>query len=190
MTNEILKASSEETAEGLAIGFEEVSWIPGCLVVHLAGYIDYSNHHYLKKRLETAVDEGFTRLILDMSGISFIGSTGAGVVVSLQKSLREKAGEVVLQDVQPKVYEVFDLLGFSRFFTVSHGLETSLAHFTKKPEPPVFPKVFACPLCAAKLRAGRAGRFRCPQCRTILVLADTGAVEPVRLPMAPLAAGA
>lgn len=150
----------------------------------------FNNHRFLSKQLEKVVERGFAKLILDMGDISFIGSTGVGVLVAFQKTLREKAGDVVLQDVQPKVHEVFDLLGFSRFFTVSQGLETSLAYFTKKPESPVFPKVFACPFCAARLRAGRAGRFRCPQCRTILVLADTGAVEPMSLPMVPVLVGA
>jgi tRNA(Ile2) C34 agmatinyltransferase TiaS len=42
---------------------------------------------------------------------------------------------------------------------------------------PLFPRVFPCPICEVKLRAGRAGRYRCSHCRTILALADTGAVD-------------
>jgi anti-sigma B factor antagonist len=177
MNNDILPGFDEEKEASLKLRLEKIDEVPSCLEMHLTGYIDAYNHQFFQKKVKMAVEAGFTRLILDMRGINFIGSTGVGGLVSLMRTLRSKAGDVVLQELQPKVYEVFQLLGFSRFFTVSGGLGESLAHFSEKPAAALFPRVFPCPICDVKLRAGRAGRFRCSQCRTILALTDTGAVE-------------
>ena len=177
MNNDIVKGFDEEKEASLKIRLEKIGEVPNCLLMHLVGYIDAYNNHHFQKKVAMVIEAGFTRLVLDMRGINFIGSTGVGGLVALMRTLREKTGDVVLQEMQPKVYEVFQLLGFSRFFTVSAGLEESLAHFSQKPAAAVFPRVFPCPVCDVKLRAGRAGRFRCSQCRTILALAETGAVS-------------
>ena len=176
MNNDIVKGFDDGKEQSLGIRLEKVDRVPSCLALHLAGYIDAYNHHYFQQKVAMAIEAGFSRLVLDMRGINFIGSTGVGGLVSLMRTLRSKAGDVVLQEMQPKVYEVFQLLGFARFFPVTDGLEESIAFLTKAPPAAVFPKVFACPICGVKLRAGRAGRFRCSQCRTILALAETGAI--------------
>ena len=176
MNNDIVKGFDEAKEESLKIRLEKIGQIPGCMVLHLTGYIDAYNHNYFQKKAAMVVDAGFTRLVLDMRGINFIGSTGVGGLVALMNSLRQKTGDVVLQEMQPRVYEVFQLLGFHQYFAVTDGIEESIARFTKKPVAASFPKVFPCPICDAKLRAGRAGRFRCAHCRTVLALAETGAV--------------
>lgn len=177
MNNDIVAGFDDDTEASLKMKLERIEQVPNCLAIHLSGYIDAYNHHFFQKQAARAIDAGFTRLILDMSGISFIGSTGVGGLVNLMKTLRTNAGDLVLQHVQAKVYEVFQLLGFSRFFAVSNGLDESLAVFMQKPASAVFPRVFTCPVCDVKLRAPRAGRFRCSNCRTILALAETGAVD-------------
>jgi len=176
MNNDIVKGFDEEKEASLKIRLEKIGEVPNCLLMHLVGYIDAYNNHHFQKKVAMVIEAGFTRLVLDMRGINFIGSTGVGGLVALMRTLREKTGDVVLQELQPNVYEVFQLLGFSRFFNVSEGLQESLAHFSKEAPVPVFPRVVPCPICALKLRAGRSGRFRCPHCRTILALAETGAV--------------
>ncbi len=176
MNNDIVPGFDDGKEQSLGIRLEKVELVPNCLVLHLTGYIDAYNHHYFQQKVAMAIEAGYTRLILDMRGINFIGSTGVGGLFSLMRTLRSKAGDVVLQEMQAKVYEVFQLLGFSRFFSVTDGLEESIAFLTKAPPAAVFPRVFACPICSVKLRAGRAGRFRCSQCRTILALAEPGAV--------------
>ena len=37
-------------------------------------------------------------------------------------------------------------------------------------EEKVFPKIFACPVCSKRLKASKAGRFRCSECKTILAI--------------------
>lgn len=95
------------------------------------------------------------------------------------KAVKPRGGDLVLLEVQPKVYEVFQLLGFSQFFTIKDTLEDSIGYFsTGKGEESaaLFPKVFACPICSKKLKAVKPGRFRCSECKTVLAIDNTGQV--------------
>ncbi|MBA7530816.1 hypothetical protein ES705_23027 [subsurface metagenome] len=85
----------------------------------------------------------------------------------------------MLLEIQPKVYEVFQLLGFSQFFNIRENLEESVAFFADKggqEKAGPFPKIFKCPICSKKLKAVKAGRFRCSECKTILAIDNAGQV--------------
>jgi tRNA(Ile2) C34 agmatinyltransferase TiaS len=43
-------------------------------------------------------------------------------------------------------------------------------------KPEVFPKVVSCPICYRKLKAVKAGRFRCSECKNILAIDEAGQV--------------
>ena len=176
MNNNIVKGFDDEKEDSIKIRLEKVERVPDCLVFHLSGYIDSFNHPHLLRKVTMAVDAGFTRLIFDMRSVHYVSSAGYGSLISTLRMARTRAGDLVLQELQPRVYDVLVLLGFANFFPRTENLEESIALLTKAPPAVLFPKVFACPICEVKLRARKAGRFRCSQCRTVLALAETGAV--------------
>jgi len=93
--------------------------------------------------------------------------------------VKPKGGDIVLLEIQPKVYEVFQLLGFSQFFNIKDTTEEAVSFF-KNGSPvssSIFPKVFACPVCTKRLRATRSGRFRCSECKSILAIDAQGNVS-------------
>ncbi len=84
-------------------------------------------------------------------------------------------------EIQPKVYEVFQLLGFSQFFNIKDSLEDAIKFFqgggnSDASDNGIFPKTFNCPICSKRLKASRAGRFRCSECKTILAIDNSGQV--------------
>ena len=77
------------------------------------------------------------------------------------------------------MYEVFQLLGFSQFFNIKDTTAEAIEFF-KQGAPvadSIFPKVFGCPVCGKRLKATRAGRFRCSECKSILAINDAGTVS-------------
>jgi anti-sigma B factor antagonist len=178
MNNDIVKGFDDgEANDTIKIRLEKYEPIPGCLTFHLCGYIDLYNHHYFQSKALMAIKAGFTRIVLDLREVSFIGSAGVASIVHILRTVRSLGGDLVLQEIQARTNEVFELLGFAQFFHASTSRDESVAFLSRKPSPGAFPKIFACPICAIKLRAARAGRYRCSHCRTILALADTGAVD-------------
>jgi anti-anti-sigma factor len=66
------------------------------------------------------------RLIFNCAGLDYVSSTGIGSFTSFLKLLKPKGGDLVLLDIQPKVDEVFQLLGFSQFFAIKKSLEEAI----------------------------------------------------------------
>lgn len=177
--NDVVPGFDEEKDESLRIKLQRVNGIDNCLVLYLNGYIDTYNSNFFQKRINRAVETGFIRLIFHCGGLNYVSSTGIGSFTAFLKAVKPRSGDLVLLEIQPKVYEVFQLLGFSQFFNIRDTLEDAVEHFKKNtgaPTSEVFPKTFRCPVCSTKLRANRAGRFRCSNCKTILAIDQTGQV--------------
>jgi len=177
--DDIVSGFTEEKDESLKIDLEQVSQIPGCLLLSLNGYIDTYNSNFFQKRVQRAIEAGFTRLVFNCGGLNYVSSTGIGSFTAFLKAVKPKSGDIVLLEIQPKVYEVFQLLGFSQFFNIKDSLEDAIAFFQNGPAPKtgsLFPKIFACPICAKKLKAVKPGRFRCSECKTILAIDDAAEV--------------
>jgi anti-anti-sigma factor len=177
--NEIVPGFDDEKDESLKIKLQKIDQVEGCLVLYLTGYIDTYNSNYFQKRIARAVEAGFIRLIFQCSALNYVSSTGIGSFTAFLKSVKPRGGDLVLLEIQPKVYEVFQLLGFSQFFNIKDSLEESINFFRSGASTgtvSLFPKIFACPICAKKLRATKPGRFRCSECKTILAIDNAGQV--------------
>ncbi|TVQ99530.1 MAG: anti-sigma factor antagonist [Spirochaetaceae bacterium] len=177
--NEIVSGFDEEKDESLKIRLQKVDSVESCLILYLTGYIDTYNSNFFQKRVTRAVESGFTRLIFHCGGLNYVSSTGIGSFTAFLKSVKPRGGDLVLLEIQPKVYEVFQLLGFSQFFNIKDNLDEAVEFFKKggaTVESDVFPKIFKCPICSKKLKATRAGRFRCSECKTILAIDNSGQV--------------
>jgi len=180
VNNDIIPQFENETNENLTITFQNVPGVEGCIVVVLSGYIDTYNSNFFQKQVQQAIKAGFIRLIFNCGGLNYVSSTGIGSFTVFLKTVKPLDGDVVLLNIQPKVYEVFQLLGFSQFFTLKDSLDSAISFFGGDPveqKSAVFPKMFSCPVCPHKLKADKAGRFRCPGCKTIVAIDHDGIVS-------------
>ena len=112
-------------------------------------------------------------------GLNYVSSTGIGSFTAFLKAVKPRGGDLVLLEIQPKVYEVFQLLGFSQFFNIKDNLDESINFFRNGAAAEtvsLFPKIFVCPICSKKLKALKPGRFRCSECKTILAIDSAGQV--------------
>jgi anti-anti-sigma factor len=179
INNDIVPGFDDEKDESLKIKLQLAEDIDSCLILFLAGYIDTYNSNFFQKRIAKAIEYGYTRLVFQCGGLNYVSSTGIGSFTAFLKSVKPRGGDLVLLEIQPKVYEVFQLLGFSQFFNIKETLEESLNFFRGGPTASLtnqFPKVFDCPICSKKLKALKPGRFRCSLCKAILSIDNTGQV--------------
>ena len=177
--NEIVPGFDDEKDDSLKIRLQKVETDNKCVVIYLTGYIDTYNSNSFQKRIAKAVDSGFIKLIFNCNGLNYVSSTGIGSFTAFLKTVKPRGGDIVLLEIQPKVYEVFQLLGFSQFFNIKDSFEAAIDFFSKGNSPKtsdLFPKVFKCPICSKNLKATKAGRFRCSECKTILAIDNTGQI--------------
>ena len=177
--NEIVPGFDDEKDDSLKIRLQKFDNVDNCLALYLTGYIDTYNSTYFQKRVNKAIEAGFIKLIFHCGGLNYVSSTGIGSFTAFLKTAKPRGGDLVLLEIQPKVYEVFQLLGFSQFFNIKDSLDEAVGFFEQKGDiggGDVFPKIFKCPICSKKLKASKAGRFRCSECKTILAIDNNGQV--------------
>jgi anti-sigma B factor antagonist len=105
----------------------EVSQREGTTVVTVLGSpLDASNAERFKQRLATLVDGGVTRLVLDLSELRFIDSSGLGAIIA---TLKHIAGGVtlVLDPSARAVNEVFRLTRVDHLFRIVPSVDAALA---------------------------------------------------------------
>lgn len=164
---------------GIKFSLSKVNDVPNCLSIFLDGYIDTYNSSFFQKQIVKIVEAGFVNLAFNCRSLNYISSTGIGVFISFFKLVKPKGGDLVLLEIQPKVFEVFQILGFLQFFNIRNSMDEVIDYFKTggvQTTSSVFPKVFPCPICQKKLKAVRSGRFRCSECKSILAVDGQGQV--------------
>jgi len=177
--NDIVPGFDDNKEDSLKIKIDKISHLPKCLILSLTGYIDTYNSNFFQERVQKAIDSGFTKLIFKCSGLNYVSSTGIGSFTTFLKAVKPKGGDIVLVDIQPKVFEVLQLLGFSQFFNITDSLDDATQFFNADriiEKISSFPKVISCPVCYKKLKAMKPGRFRCSECKSIIAIDDNGQV--------------
>ena len=177
--NSIIPGFDTEKDDSLSINLRKADNVPHCLIVYLSGYIDTYNSSFFQKKITQAIEAGFVNLIFNCSSLNYVSSTGIGSFTVFLKLVKPKNGDIVLLEIQPKVYEVFQLLGFSQFFNIKSTHEEAVSFFSSghNATSSNFPIIISCPVCEKKLRAIKAGRFRCSGCKSILAINSTGDVS-------------
>jgi len=178
INNNLIPGFADEKDDSLKIGLEKVNNVENCVILYLTGYIDTYNSSFFQKKVTKVVDAGFKNLIFNCTALTYVSSTGIGSFTAFLKLVKPKGGDVVLLEIQPKVYEVFQLLGFSQFFNIKDSVDEAINFFKQgvTVTSSVFPKIFSCPVCSKRLKAPKAGRFRCSECKTVLAINEQGKV--------------
>jgi stage II sporulation protein AA (anti-sigma F factor antagonist) len=101
----------------------------GILTVSVDGKIDGASSPELENRLVAWLDEGETKVILDLQEVYYISSAGLRVVLMGAKRLQNK-GRLVLAGLKPEVKEIFEMAGFDTildFYNLPAEAKDSLA---------------------------------------------------------------
>ena len=115
----------------LKIRFSRFTSARDVFLAELVGSIDASTVHIFQQELEKARRQGVSKLVLDISKIKYVNSTGLGSLVKYADAFRSAGGGLVLLKVPPKVKIVIEMLGLDEFFEMVGTSQEALARLTK-----------------------------------------------------------
>lgn len=107
----------------------------GARVLALEGYLDAHTAPNFETAIQQELEAGRLRIIADCSGLTYISSAGLGVFMSFIEEIREGGGDLKLAAIAPKVYQVFEVLGFPSIFDITGTVEEALARFASGQPP-------------------------------------------------------
>jgi anti-sigma B factor antagonist len=78
-------------------------------VVVAEGPLDMRTAPLLAAALDDPIDRGKTRVVLDMTAVSFVDSMGVHVLVGAARELRQRLGKLVLVCADPNVRRLVEI---------------------------------------------------------------------------------
>lgn len=98
------------------------------LVVRLQGELD----HHTAEDLRTKVDEVLRssqvrHVILSLADLTFMDSSGIGVILGRYKQIQGRSGEMVVCSINPTIYRIFEMSGLFKVIKFREN-ETEALH--------------------------------------------------------------
>jgi anti-sigma B factor antagonist len=90
----------------------------GMPVLRAQGEIDVASAPEFHASLSDLIREDTEILIVDLSEVSFMDSTGLGVLVGVEKQMSEAGHEMRLVVTQPQITRLLELTGLNEVFTI------------------------------------------------------------------------
>jgi anti-sigma B factor antagonist len=97
--------------------------------LYLKGYLDAHTAPNLENTLQNLVNNGRNKILINFRDLDYISSAGLGVFMAFIEDVREAGGDIKMSDMQPKVFSVFDLLGFPMLFDIEKEENTAIKKF-------------------------------------------------------------
>jgi anti-sigma B factor antagonist len=98
-------------------------------MLFLKGYLDAHTYPKFESELQKLVDEKRYKIVVDFRDLAYISSAGLGVFMGFIETVRDNAGDIKLCTMPPKVFKVFDLLGFPTIYEILSTDQDALTRF-------------------------------------------------------------
>ncbi len=154
--------------------------------VFLTGSIDASTNQTFESRLTDILGGGTRNVLLVLTNVKYINSTGLGTIVKCVDTFREKQGDIKLVGVPTKVIALFEMLGLLALFETHDTIEKAVESFDKSGNGKAtaapantakFPLQFKHPVTGLGLNVSQPGRFKDPRSGDYFSIDAAGTVE-------------
>jgi anti-sigma B factor antagonist len=98
-------------------------------VLSLSGRLDAYSATEVETKLNSLIDTGQPRLVVDLEKLEYISSSGLRVFLAALKKVKKQDGDIKLACMKPFIKEVFDIAGFSQLFNIFDNREAAISGF-------------------------------------------------------------
>ncbi|MDQ6698220.1 MAG: STAS domain-containing protein [Actinomycetota bacterium] len=105
----------------------DVSERDGWAVLAVGGEVDVATAPRLREKLIELVNGGHHRIVVDLSAVEFLDSTGLGVLVGALKRVRTHDGDLGLVCTESRVLKVFEITGLTKVFAMFASVDEAVA---------------------------------------------------------------
>lgn len=113
---------------GEALKFEILFYPNRIGIVTLFGELDHHGTEAIRKKLVNAIMQGELQTIIwNFEHLSFMDSSGIGLVLGRLKELRAVDGRILIVNLNPTMKKIFEISGLAPF--IFNGTEVEALHF-------------------------------------------------------------
>ncbi|MAE63078.1 MAG: anti-anti-sigma factor [Phycisphaeraceae bacterium] len=96
------------------------------LVIALEGEIDLIRSPQLRAELVEILDGGVDRLVIDLSEVSFMDSSGVATLVEVLQHQRKSESKLVLCGLRDKVRSIFEISRLDMVFSIADDVDAAV----------------------------------------------------------------
>lgn len=101
-------------------------------ILKVSGYLDTTTASELETSLYALLKRGVCKIVVDLSGVTYISSAGWGIFIGEIKEIRNRGGDLKLAGMVGDVFEVFQLLEFQTILEAYPSAEEATEAFANR----------------------------------------------------------
>lgn len=105
----------------------DISERDGWAILAVGGEVDVATAPRLREKLIELVNDGHHQIVVDLSAVEFLDSTGLGVLVGALKRVRTHDGDLALVCTESRVLKVFEITGLTKVFAMYASVDEAVA---------------------------------------------------------------
>ena len=103
------------------------------LIATLSGELDHHTAKEVKDTVENVImNKSVTNLIFDLSSLSFMDSSGIGVVIGRYKLIKSIGGKVAVINTSPYVDRLLTMSGIKRIISVFKTIDAAIENIEEE----------------------------------------------------------
>jgi anti-sigma B factor antagonist len=114
----------------MSLEHRETIHSPSCATLCVSGRLNAASALDLKSEIKRMVEGGYAEVIVDLSDVPFVDSSGLAALVSGLKATRQAGGTLKLAGLGEQARTVFRLTMLERVFEIYADAEEALASFS------------------------------------------------------------
>ena len=99
----------------------------GVAVISLGGEADVYTSPRIKQEIVDLLNNGTNKLVVDLTGVEYLDSTGLGVLIGGLKRAREREGDLKLICDNLRILRIFEITGLTKIFDIHRSEADALA---------------------------------------------------------------
>ena len=95
----------------------------GKTIIKTAARIDTMNASQFEQDIQPALADGGVEIIMDCSDLTYMASSGLRIIQKTMRTVMQHKGEFKMVNVNPEIYKVLAMTGFTKFMKVEKKVD-------------------------------------------------------------------
>ena len=120
------------TVHGIVVSVTSAKGQNDVNILKVSGYLDTTTAGELEAALYGLLEKANFKIVVDLSGVTYISSAGWGIFIGEIKKIRNNGGDLKLAGMVGDVFEVFQLLEFESILEAYPSIDEAVEAFNKE----------------------------------------------------------
>jgi anti-sigma B factor antagonist len=99
------------------------------VICRVSGEITFSTSPDLRTRLMAAIDGGAKKVVINLSGVGYVDSSGMATLVELLQKIKSLEGDLKLAEAPDKIIEILDMVRLKDIFDFEETEDKAINSF-------------------------------------------------------------